>query len=272
MSYEFYLVEKKPPIAWVYLNRPDKKNAMNPPSWKESISIFNDLDADDDIRVIILAAKGDTFSAGLDLVSSMKEFPEFMDPHQKGGVKRSIIKKILAFQDGISIIEECRKPVIAAVNGYCVGLGLDMIAACDIRLSTKDAIFSLREAAMAIVADIGVLQRLPHIIGQGLTRELAYTAKNIDAKRAKDIHLVNEIYKDKDELLVEAEKMAMEIAGNSPIAVQGTKDVLNFGIGKSISDGLKYVAAINTNYMTSNDLTEAFTAFAQKRKPEFKGD
>ncbi len=270
-DYTFYKVEKKPPVAWVWLDRPKKKNAMNPPAWRETMPIFRDLDADDDIRAIVVASTSDLFSSGLDLMGSISEFPEFLDKEQKGGVKRTLLVKIREFQDGLTVIEQCRKPVIAAVNGYCIGAGLDMIAACDIRLCSADAVFSLREAAMAIVADVGVLQRLPHIVGQGITRELAFTAKNIDAQRAKEIQLVNEVYPDRDSLLKAAEEMALQIAGNAPIAVQGSKDVLNYGIGKSIDDGLRYVASMNANLMTSNDLVEAFTAFAEKRKPNFTG-
>ena len=151
-AYDFYLVEKEPPLAWVYLNRPEKKNAMNPPAWAETIPIFEGLDADDDIRVIIIAGKGAAFSAGIDLVGMGAELPEITDPHQKGGVKQKLIKKIRQLQDAISCIEWCRKPVIAAVHGYCIGAGLDMATACDIRLCSEEAVFSLREAAVALSA------------------------------------------------------------------------------------------------------------------------
>ena len=271
MEYKYYLVEKKTPIAWVYLNRPEKKNAMNPPAWWEAPSVFKELDADDEIRVIIVAGKGPAFTAGIDLIEMAGEIKELADPGQKGGIKRSLIQKIYKMQDTMTCIEKCRKPVIAAVHGYCVGAGLDMISACDIRLATADAQFSLREAAVGFVADVGVLQRLPHIVGQGITRELAYTAKYITAQRAKEILLVNEVYPDQKALYEAAEKMAMEIAENSPLAVQASKDVLNFGIGKTIDDALKYVALMSANIIPSDDLFEAFTAFAQKRKPKFTG-
>ena len=271
MSYEFYLVEKKPPIAWVFLNKPQKKNAMNPPAWKETVPIFHDLESDDCIRAIILASSGEHFSAGLDLATVVLEIPELLDKEQKGGTKKKLLQKIYEFQYGITCIERCRKPVIAAINGYCIGAGLDMAAACDIRLCTEDSVFSLREAAMAIIADIGVLQRLPYIVGQGITREFAFTAKNFDAKRAKEVNLVSEIFSSREDLLKGAEEMAMRIAELSPLAVQGTKDVLNFAIAGDIDVQLKYVAALNSNFLTSNDLFEAFTAFSQKRKPNFAG-
>ena len=272
MSYQFYLVEKKPPLAWVFLNRSEKKNAMNPPAWKETIPIFKDLDEDSEIKAVIIAAKGSTFSAGIDLIGMMPELPELLEKEQKGGVKLKLLKKIYALQDGLTCIEKCRKPVIAAVQGHCIGGGLDLIAACDIRICSSEAVFSLREAAVGFVADLGVLQRVPHIIGQGHAKELAFTAKNIDAKRAKEIGLINDIYEDYDQLLSGAEKMALDIAENSPLAVQASKEVLNFNIGKTVEQGLQYVASMSTNIIPSKDLFEAVTAFSEKRKPKFTGE
>lgn len=271
-EYEFYIVEKKPPIAWVYLNRPEKKNAMGPAAWKEILPIFEDLDNDPDIRAIIIAAKGPCFTAGIDLMGMMPELPEILDNEQKGGVKWKLLKKIKELQDSMSCIEWCRKPVIAAIHGYCIGAGLDMSTACDIRLCTQDAIFSLREAAVGFVADVGVLQRIPLIVGQGHARELAYTAKNFTAQRAKEILLVNDVYENQESLYQNAEKLALDISESAPLAVQASKDVLNYGIGKSVEEGLQYVASMSTNIVPSKDLMEAVTAFTEKRKPKFTGE
>lgn len=270
-NYEFYLVEKNPPIAWIYLNRPDKKNALNSAAFEEAIPIIEDLDRDDAVRCVIITGKGSCFSAGLDLPSMEATVPEIKEKEQQGGIKWRLVRKIKALQDAITCIERCRKPFIAAIHGYCIGGGLDMAAACDIRLSTEDAIFSLREAAVAFVADLGVLQRMPRIVGQGITRELAYTAKNIRGARAKEVLLVNEVFKSQRDLLEGAEKMAMDIAENSPLAVQATKDVLNYEVSKSIDDGLKYVTSISSNITPSDDLREAVAAFAAKRKPRYTG-
>ncbi len=179
---------------------------------------------------------------------------EIADPNQKGGTKWKFLPKIYQLQETMSCIERCRKPVIAAVHGVCIGAGLDMITACDIRLCSEDAVFSLREAAVGFVADVGVLQRIPHIVGQGHARELAYRANNITAKRAKEMQLVNEVYADQATLMKEAEAMALEIAGNSPLAVQASKVVLNYGIGKTVDDALKYVASVSANIVPSDDL------------------
>ena len=270
-GYQFYQVEKKDAVAWVWLNRPEKKNAMNPPAWHELPAIMADLDADDAVRTVVIAARGAGFCAGIDLLAMAGELPELLEKDQKGGVKQRLLRKIYPLQETMTCIERCRKPVIAAIHGYCVGAGLDMATACDIRLCSADAIFSLREAAVAFVADVGVLQRLPLIVGQGMARELAYTARNISAARAREILLVNAVFADPADLMAGAENLAREIAGNSPLAVQATKDVMNFGIGKSVEDGLKYVASRSVNIIPSDDLTEAMTAFIEKRKPQFPG-
>lgn len=271
MEYQFYTVEKKGHIAWVWLDRPEKKNSMNPPAWTETVPIFKELDEDDEVRVIIMAGKGSCFSAGIDLLSMVPLFSELMEKQQFGGIKRKFFEKIVMLQDGISAMEKCRKPVIAAIHSYCIGGGLDVITACDIRICTKDSVFSLREAAIGFVADVGVLQRIPTIVGQGVARELAFTAKDIDAQRAKEINLVNAVYDNYDELLVEAEKMAREIADNSPLAVQASKSVLKYGIGKSIEDSLKFNAAVSNYTIPSNDLMAAFESFAKRVKPQFPG-
>jgi len=271
-AFQFYTVAKKPPVAWVHLNRPEKKNAMNPPAWHEAPTIFADLDQDPDIRVVILAAQGPCFSVGIDLVEMAGELPEIMEKEQTGGVKARLLKKIEVLQDTMSCIERCRKPVIAAIHGYCIGAGLDMVTACDIRLCTRDAVFSLKEAAVGFVADVGVLQRIPLIVGQGIARELAYTARTIDAQRAREVLLVNGIFEDQAALMAGAEAMAGEIAANAPLAVEATKNVLNHGIGQSVDDGLRYVASMSTNIVPSKDLMEAFTAFMEKRPPQFTGE
>lgn len=270
-TYSFYRVEKKEHIAFVYLNRPEKKNAMGPAAWTEPVELFADLDADPDVRVVVLSGDGPCFSAGIDLVGMIPQLPELMERNQSGGTKWKLLPKIELLQKGISAIENCRKPVIAAIHGHCLGAGLDMVAACDIRLCAEDALFSIKEAAVGFVADVGVLQRIPRIIGEGNARELAFTAKTIGSERAKEIQLVSAVYSDHEALMQEAKLLASEIAANSPLAVQATKDVLNFCASKSVADGLKYVASVSANIIPSEDLMEAMQAFQEKRKPVFTG-
>jgi enoyl-CoA hydratase len=180
-------------------------------------------------------------------------------------------RDIRRMQGAISALSETRKPIIAAVHGYCIGGGVDLIAACDIRLAARDATFSVREAKVAIVADLGSLQRLPHIIGAGHVAEMAFTGKDVDAERARSIGLVNDVLDDQADLMAHATALAVEIAANSPLAVQGTKAVLAANEGRTIEEGLDFVATWNTMYLTSNDLKEAMAAFTDKRAPRFDG-
>lgn len=270
-AYRFYRVEKKGHLAWVFLNKPEKKNAMGPDAWTEIIPIFDDIGADEEIRVVIIAGKGRDFSSGMDLAGMASMLPTLAEWDRSAAGIAQLLKAISPLQEAMSCIEKCVKPVICAFHGYCIGAALDLGAACDIRLASEDALISLREVAVSIIADVGVLQRLPHIVGQGITREMAFSAKNIDAQRAKEVNLVNELYPDKESLLVGAEKLALKIASQAPLAVQGVKEVLNYCRGKSIADGLEYVAARSAMILPSDDLGEALASFAEKRPPIYKG-
>ncbi|MCX7943460.1 MAG: enoyl-CoA hydratase-related protein [Deltaproteobacteria bacterium] len=269
MDYKFYKVDKEQDIGYIYLNRPEKKNALNYTAFLELPQIISEMDSDDEIRVIIIGSSGDTFSSGIDLFDMSNEIEEIRNPDQKGHTKWTLIKKIRKLQDTVNCLQNTDKPTIAAVNGLCIGAGLDLISGCDIRLCSKDAKFSLKEASVGFVADMGVLQRLPLIIGEGNTRELAFTARFIDSETALRIHLVNEVFEDKSSLMAGARNIALEIASNSPIAVRATKRVLNFISEEQIKRGLDFVASISANIIPSEDLYEAINAFLEKRRPEF---
>lgn len=267
----FYRVEKRPPVAWVRLNRPDRKNAMSPSAWEEAPAVFDQMDADPDIRAVVLAGEGSCFCAGIDLKRTLDWMGPVMGPDQSGGVKRMLLEKIRRLQASVSSVERCRKPVIAAVHGWCIGAGLNLASACDLRLCSRDAVFCLKEAAVGFVADVGALQRLPAIIGQGLTRELAFTAAEVSAERAREMHLVNAVHPSPDTLFREAQSLAERIAANPPLGVQAAKDVLNNDRMGAVDSGLRYVASVSANLIPSRDLEEALAAFAEKRKPRFEG-
>lgn len=255
-------------IAQVTLTGPGKGNAMGPDFWRDLPAVFDILDTDDAVRAVILRGAGPNFSYGLDLPA--------MAALLTGGAgaadRAKLLDTIQTMQSSVTRVQTCRKPVIAAIQGWCIGGGLDLIAAADIRLCAADARFSLREARIAIVADIGSLQRLPAIIGEGNTRELAFTGKDIDAQRALRIGLVNEVYDDPEALMDAAHVMARQIAQNAPLAVQGSKRVMNATQGKTIEEGLRYVALWNSAYLHTADLTEAMTSFIEKRPPRYTGN
>ncbi|GAA1661242.1 crotonase/enoyl-CoA hydratase family protein [Fodinicola feengrottensis] len=264
-------VEVADHIATVTLIGPSKGNAMGPDFWRELPIVFRAIDRDDDVRAVILTGSGKHFSYGLDLPAMAPNFAPLLADGALAKARTEFLAHLHGLQDSVNAVAECRKPVIAAVAGWCIGGGIDVIAATDIRLSTVDAKFSVREVKVAIVADLGSLQRLSGIIGEGHLRELALTGKDIDAVRAEKIGLVNDTYEDKDALLAAAHDMAAAIAANPPLVVQGVKDVLDVTRGPQIAAGLRYVGAWNSAFLPSRDLTEAIQAFVERRPPTFTG-
>ncbi|CAM3122280.1 crotonase/enoyl-CoA hydratase family protein [Saccharomonospora xinjiangensis] len=268
-------VERTGHVAEVTLLGPAKGNAMGPDFWRELPVAFAELDADPEVRAVVLTGSGRNFSYGLDLAAMLPSWSEYLGGGDGAGLarpRREFLDEIRRMQDSITAVARIRKPVIAAVSGWCIGGGVDLISAADVRLASADATFSVREVKVAIVADMGSLQRLASIIGEGHLRELAFTGKDIDAARAEKIGLVNDVYADRDATLDAARGMAAEIAANPPLVVQGVKDVLSVNTEQRIEAGLRYVATWNAAFLPSQDLNEAVQAFLQRRQPEFKGE
>ncbi|MFC9892905.1 crotonase/enoyl-CoA hydratase family protein [Nocardia sp. NPDC127579] len=270
-DWKAFTVETEDHVAQVTLTGPGKGNAMGPDFWRELPLIFAELDADPEVRAIVLTGSGEHFSYGLDLPAMAGTFGPLLGEQALAAPRTDFLKEIRSMQAAVTAVADCGKPVIAAVSGWCIGGGLDLIAAVDIRYASAEAKFSLREAKVAIVADIGSLHRLPGIIGEGQLRELAYTGKDIDAARAERIGLVNEVFADQRAVLDAAYATAREIAANPPLVVQGVKDVLDQRAKSTVAEGLRYVSAWNAAFLPSEDLTEAIQAVFQKREPQFKG-
>ncbi len=260
-------VERDGHITWVTLNRPEKRNTFNLDMFEGLIDLFPKLDEDPDVRVVIIKGEGKSFTAGLDLVEAGSLF----EPSPGADTREKSRRMIMRMQESMSVVERCRKPVIAAAHSHCIGAGVDLISACDIRLATKDVLFSVRETRVAIIADLGTLQRLPHIIGHGWARELALTGRDFGAEEALRMGFITHVCENRDDLYKRAKEIASEIVFCSPLAVQGTKDVILYSRDNGIDAGLKYVAQKNAATLPCDDLTEAFRAFTEKRTPEFKG-
>ncbi len=258
-------------VAEVVLVGPGKGNAMGPDFWREVPGAFEELDRDPSVRAVVVRGDGGNFSYGLDLVGMMGSLGPLFGGAQMAPERTRLLALVDDLQRAFNRVAACRKPVICAVTGWCIGGGLDFAAACDVRLCSADAKFSLREVKVAMVADLGSLQRLPPIIGEGNTRELAFTGKNVDAARALRMGLVNEVYPSEAALLEAARAMAAEIAENPPLVVQGIKQVMNDTAGRPVADGLRHVALWNAAFLQSADLGEAMAAFAERRPPRFEG-
>jgi enoyl-CoA hydratase len=264
-------VDRTDHVAEVTLLGPGKGNAMGPDFWDELPEVFQGLDADDAVRAVVLTGDGPNFSYGLDLPAMAPTWGEVLGPAAQAGPRTRFLQEIYRLQAAVTSVAACRKPVAAAVSGWCIGGGVDLIAAADIRIASADAKFSVREVKVAIVADLGSLQRLAGIIGEGHLRELALTGKDIDAARAERIGLVNEVYPDQPAVLAAARDLAAEIAANPPLVVRGVKEILNESREPAVAAGLRHVAAWNAAFLPSEDLVEAMQSFLEKRPPEFRG-
>ena len=256
-------------IAHITLNRPERANAMNEAMWSELKAAMQWLDGEPTARVGVISGKGDHFCSGIDLNMLMALQPRIQDDCQ-GRQAEKLRQIILDLQDSLTAIERCRKPVIAAIHGSCVGGGLDLIAACDLRYSTADAKICLKEVDLGIVADVGVLQRLPKIIGDGRTRELAYTARDVSGAEAAQMGLVSRALPDRDALASEVQAVAASIAAKPPLTVRGIKENLLFARDHSVAEGLNYVATWNSAMLLSKDLEAAAMAMMMKQQPTFR--
>lgn len=268
MGYEHVEIEVREGVGWLWLNRPDKLNAMSRDMWADIPTAVDELDADESVRAIIVAGRGRAFTVGIDLamLGAMET-----DSASEADKRTKLYREIRTLQHTFTSLAESPKPVIAAVHGYCLGAGMDLITACDIRLASADAVFSVRETKMGLVADVGTTQRLPKLISPGHVAELMFTGKDIDAREADRIGLVNRVHPDRESLLSAAEAMATEISANSPLIVQGIKRVLALEEDMSTAAALDHMALWNSAFLWSNDLSEAMMAHIEKRTPDFTG-
>lgn len=266
-DYQAFRVELNDNIAHVVINRPEKINAMNADFWREIIEIFRWADDTDAVRVVVISGAGKHFSSGIDL--QMLAQAGSFDSDDMGRNAEKLRRKILDLQASFNAIDLCRKPVIAAIQGYCLGGAIDLISACDMRYAAADAVFSIKEIDMGMAADVGTLQRLPRLIGDGIMRELAYTGRNVLAEEALRIGLVNQVFDSSQTLLTEVMQIAATIASKSPVAIRGTKHMIRYIRDHRVDDGLEYMATWNAAMLQSADLKVAIAAHMCKQKPTF---
>ncbi|KAJ8414529.1 hypothetical protein AAFF_G00037310 [Aldrovandia affinis] len=255
-------------VTHVELCRPAKRNAMNQAFWSEMVDCFSQIALDSECRVVVVSGAGKLFTAGIDLMDMAAHVlqPEGDDVARMSWNMRRIVTK---YQETFSIIEKCPKPVVVAVHGACVGGGVDLITACDIRLCTQDAWFQVKEVDIGLAADVGTLQRLPKVIGsRSLVNELALTARKMYSDEAKSCGLVSRVFADKEAMMCGALELAGEIAARSPVAVQGTKINLLYSRDHSVSEGLDYMATWNMSMLQTQDLVKSAQAAMERKSPK----
>jgi enoyl-CoA hydratase len=254
-------------IAHIQLSRPEALNSMIPAFWTELPAVVRQIDAEATARVIVISSQGKHFSAGMDLSVFTEMGKNFSgEPARRAERMRRLV---LELQDSFNALEEVRLPVLVAMQGGVIGGAVDMVSAADCRYCTADAYFTIKETELGMTADVGTLQRLPHLIPQGLVRELAYTGRNMDATEAKSCGLVNHVYSDQVSMMAEVMKIASKIAMNSPMAVAGCKEMINYTRDHSVSDSLNYMATWQAGMFQMPDIQEAMAAGQQKRVPEY---
>jgi len=268
MGYTCFEIEEADGVGHLKLSRPDAFNSMIPEFWSELPRIVRELSDSGRIRVLVISSTGKHFSAGMDL-SVFTEGGNLDEAGEIGRQRANLRLNVLHLQDTFSVLEDARMPVLAAIQGGCVGGAVDMVTAADCRYATADAWFCIQEISIGMTADVGTLQRLPKLVPEGIARELAYTGRRMPAARAAEIGLVNEVFEDQPAMLDGVHQIAAEIASKSPLAINGTKEMINYTRDHSVADSLRYIATWQSGMFQSTDMMETFIAKAEGRDPHF---
>jgi len=261
-------VESGEPVATIWLNRPEKLNAMSEDMWADLPAAVEQVESDGTTRAVVIAGRGPAFTAGIDVTFLAGLTPR---GESQAATARIIHEAVLRLQGTFNRIAGSPLPFIAAVHGYCLGAGMSLVTACDLRVASSDAVFSIRETKMGLTADVGVLQRLPSIVGDAVTAEMALTGDDFDADWALRNGLVSSVHEDAESTLAAAHDLAGRIAVNSPLVIEGIKRMIQANRGRSLSEALETMAQWNSARLVSNDLTEALDAFFSKRPPRYTG-
>jgi len=273
MTYTCFDVTIENNIAHIVLNRPEKRNSMNVAFWEELPAIVHDIDNNSLARVIVVSSTGPHFTSGLDinafLMDGASNETGEADPKAHRVRSEKLYQNIKRMQKSFSVLEECRVPVLAAIQGGCIGGGIDLVTACDMRYATNEAFFTVYEINIGMTADVGTFPRLVKLIPEGIVRELCYTGRRMPAEEAKSAGLVNNVFSDQETMLAEVMKIAAEIASKAPLAIYGCKRMINYARDHSTADGLDYIGIWNASMLQPEEMIEAISANAEKRSGDF---
>ena len=273
MTHTCFDVSIKDKVAHIVLNRPEKRNSMVPEFWAELPAIIRDIDDNSKARVIVISSTGPHFSSGMDL-SAFAQNPTLGDDAGRTETERlrhgaTFMDNVSYFQESFNAIEDCRIPVIAAIQGGCLGGGVDLVTACDMRYATDDAFICVQEINIGMTADVGTFPRLVKLIPEGIVRELAYTGRRMPAGEAQQAGLVNRVFADQEQMLKEVMAIATEIASKAPLAVHGSKRMITYARDHSTADGLDYIGVWNTSMLQGKEMQEAMMANMERRPGNF---
>jgi enoyl-CoA hydratase len=256
-------------VAHIVMKRPDKRNSMIPEFWDELPEIVADIDDHVEARVIVISSTGPHFTSGMDVSSFSDGHLDASDPKTRRQHGARFYNNVRRLQKTFSCLEECRQPVLAAIQGGCIGGGVDLITACDMRYATADAFITIFETNIGMTADVGTFPRIAKLIPEGIARELAYTGRRRPAAEAQACGLVNRVYPDQETMLADVMKIAADIASKAPLATYGNKRLMNFSRDHSTADGLDYIAIWNASMLQADEIREAMRANAEKRPGDF---
>ncbi len=273
MNYSCFDVSIANDVAHIVLNRPDKRNSMIHEFWDELPTIVQSIDQNSTARVIVLSSTGPHFTSGLDtsIFGSSVESSDNPENVEKSKRQRSakLYDTIKHMQKSFTCLEQCRIPVIAAIQGGAIGGGVDLVTACDLRYMTEDGFLSIYEINIGMTADVGTFPRITHLLPEGVVKELAYTGRRISAQEAKQHGLVNEIYTDHEAMLEATMGIALQIATKAPLAVYGSKKIINYSRDHSTADSLDYISLWNASMLQPDEISEAFAAAQEEREGDF---
>ena len=268
LTSSFFNVSRDGQIVVLEMNRPDKANSMTPDFWSDLPRLAAALNDDPSVRCVVLTGAGKHFTGGMDLAT----FADIntMLQEEPGRAAYALRDLLLRLQGSLSSLEKLRVPVIAAIHGACLGGGIDLISACDLRIASQDASFGIEEILIGMAADVGTLQRLPKLMPPGIVHELAYTGRRFSADEAQGWGLVNSVHEDRDATIAAAMQMAQDIAAKSPLAVVGIKQAITYARDHSVADSLDHIATWNAGMLRPEELMKAIAAKAAKQEAEFQ--